>query len=358
MQIDGVLALIVIIGGGVIGLSLGFRLLSMGVKITVLEQACIGCGASWAAAGYLEPTLAETATAELEWQSLNMWQGFVDEVEEISGQDVDYQTRGQLKIAYGENEAAIKDELAERKRLGWQCELLSGEELRKLEPSLSEEIVCAAHLPQVSWVDGRKLCKALVTAIKSLGGEVIENTSVKRVIVKNNMAIGVETPTGEIYADKLVVAAGYQTDLICDLPQDLPKSYGQKGIILTLEAPDKTQFLRHLVKRPDGILCPRNDGRILVGVTRQDDNLSTDAEPDQVEKLLQSGVRTMPQLAGFPLVEAIVGFRPFVRETKNSIIGESSIAQNLYYSLGHGSDGYLRAPYYSTKLADQILGKA
>lgn len=349
--------MIVIIGGGIVGLSLGFRLLSTGAKVTVLEQNNIGHGASWAAAGYLEPTLADTPTAKLEWQSLDMWPGFVDEVEEISGQDVDYQSRGQLKIAYDGNEAAIKDELATRKRFGWQCELLSGEELRKLEPSLSEEIACAAYLPQVSWVDGRKLCKALAIAIKNLGGEVKEHTSVKRVIIENDIAIGVETSGGEIYADSIVAAAGYQTDAIGDLPKDLPKSYGQKGIILTLEAPDKTQFLHHLIKRPDGILCPRNDGRILVGVTRQDDNLSPDAEPDLVGKLLQSGIRTMPQLADLPVIETIVGFRPFVREIQDSTIGESAMIENLYFSLGHGSDGYLRAPYFSAKLAKQILSK-
>lgn len=329
----------------------------MGAEITVLERGNIGNGASWAAAGYLEPTLADTPTAKQEWRSLDMWPEFVDEIEEISGQDVDYQSRGQLKIAFGENEAAIKEELAERKKFGWQCELLSSDELRKLEPSLSEEIACAAYLPQVSWVDGRKLCKALVVAIKKLGGEIIENTGVKRLIIKNDTAIGVETSTGQVSADSIVVAAGYQTDEIGDLPGDLPKSYGQKGIILTLEAPDKTQFLRHLIKRPDGILCPRNDGRILVGVTRQDDNLSTDAEPDLVAELLQSGIRAMPQLADLTLIETVVGFRPFVRETQDSVIGESAIAGNLYYSLGHGSDGYLRAPYFSTKLAAQILGK-
>ena len=348
--------MIVIIGGGVVGLSLGFRLLSMGAKVTVLEEHHVGGGASWAAAGYLEPTLADTPTAKLEWQSLNMWPGFVNEIEEISGRNVDYQICGQLKIAYGENETEIIDELAERKRLGWRCELLSGDELRKLEPSLSEEIVCAAHLPQVSWVDGRKLCKALAVAIKKLGGEVIGNTSVKRVIVENDMAVGVETSTGEIYADNLVVAAGYLTDKIGDLPQDLPKSYGQKGIILTLESPDKSQCLRHLIKRPDGILCPRNDGRILVGVTRQDNNFSKEAEPDLVAKLLKNGIRAMPQLVDMPLIETMVGFRPFVRETNDSVIGESDITRNLYYSLGHGSDGYLRAPYFSTKLAEQILG--
>ncbi|MFK5978029.1 MAG: FAD-dependent oxidoreductase [Rhizobiaceae bacterium] len=350
--------MIVIVGGGIVGLSLGFRLLSLGAEITVLEENCIGGGASWAAAGYLEPTLAETPAAKLEWLSLDMWPGFVDEIVKMSGQDVDYQTRGQLKIAYKENEAAIMGELTERKRLGWQFEVFSGEKLRELEPSLSKEIVSAIHLPQVSWVDGRKLCGALAIAIKNLGGVIKENTCVKRVIIEKDRAVGVETLDGKVYADNFVLASGCQTDGIGGLPVDLPKSYGQKGIILTLQAPKSSRILHHLIKRPDGVICPRNDGRILIGVTRQDDNLSPDAEPDLVAKLLQSGIRAMPQLADLPLIETIVGFRPFVRETNVSVIGESASTQNFYYSLGHGSDGYLRAPYLSSKLAEQILDKA
>jgi len=173
----------VIVGGGVIGLSLAFRLLSAGQTVTVVERGTIGQGASWAAAGYMEPSLAETETAKIEWQSLKDWPQFVKEVEECSGQDVDFQTRGQLRIAYSETEPEVRAGHDARVAAGWQVEALSAAQLRGLEPSLSDEITWASYLPQVAWVDGRKMCRALVDCIVNLGGKVVENTNVLRLSV-------------------------------------------------------------------------------------------------------------------------------------------------------------------------------
>lgn len=348
--------MIIIVGGGVIGLSLAYRLLSAGQKVTVVERRKIGRGASWAAAGYMEPALAKSKTACIEWQSLRDWPNFVQEIEDCSGLDVDFQTRGQLRVAYGETEHEVRTDYETRKAGGWQVEALSAKQVHALEPLLSDEITWASYLPQVSWVDGRKLCQALSDCITKLGGKVIENTTVLRLILDQGRVTGVQTDTAAISGDAVVVAAGYQTDLISGLPADLPKSYGQKGVILTLKGPRDAPVLRHLIKRSDGVLCPRNDGRVIVGVTRDDGNLSDQPEAGSVAHLLQSGIRCMPKLAELALTETVVGFRPFVFETSASVIGESDQTRGLYYSLGHGSDGYLRTPYYTQQLAGQILG--
>lgn len=348
--------MIIIVGGGVIGLSLAYRLLTAGQAVTVVDRGEIGRGASWAAAGYMEPALAESESSRIEWQSLREWPRFVREIEECSGLDVDFQTRGQLRVAYSETEQKLRADHEARAAAGWQIEALSAKQVQALEPLLSDEITWASYLPQVSWVDGRKLCQALADCIAKLGGKVIENTKVVRLILDQGGVTGVQSDTGTLFADAVVVAAGYQTDLVDGLPADLPKSYGQKGVILTLQGRSDTPVLRHLVKRSDGILCPRNDGRVIVGVTRDDGNFSDQAEAGSVARLLQSGIRTLPKLADMALTETVVGFRPFVFETSASVIGESDEARGLYYSLGHGSDGYLRAPYYTEQLARQILG--
>lgn len=351
--------MIVIVGAGVIGLSLAFRLLSAGQKVTVVERGQIGRGASWAAAGYMEPTFTETGTepetAQLEWQSLAAWPQFVAEIEDCSGCDVDFQTKGQLRIAWDDTEQELRQGHGARVAAGWQAEALTATQVRALEPGLSDDITWASYLPQVSWVDGRKLCQALAISVANLGGQVVEATKVQRLIVNRGQVAGVQTDTGDLLADVVVIAAGFQTDLIEGLPADLPKSYGQKGIILTLQGQSDAPVLHHLIKRTDGILCPRNDGRVLVGVTRDDGNSANQPEAGSVLRLLQSGIRTLPELANMYLSETVVGFRPFVFETRNSVIGESREIGNLYHSLGHGSDGYLRAPYYTKQLANQIL---
>lgn len=348
--------MIIIVGGGVIGLSLAFRLLSAGEAVTVIERGKIGRGTSWAAAGYMEPALADSEISKIEWLSLQDWPQFVKEIEVCSGVNVDFQTRGQLRIAYAETEQEVRKGHDARTAAGWQTEAMPAAQLHELEPLLSDEIIWASYLPQVSWVDGRKLCHALAVCIARLGGKIIEKSCVQRLIVDQARVTGVETDTGTISADAVVIAAGFQTDLIAGLPDDLPKSYGKKGVILTLQSPSDTPVFRHLIKRPDGILCPRNDGRVIVGVTQDDGNFSEQAEAGSVMRLLQSGIRAMPKLAEMALTETVVGFRPFVFETSVSVIGESDNIQGLFHSLGHGSNGYLRAPYYAERLARQILG--
>lgn len=346
--------MIVIVGGGVIGLSLAFRLLQVGEKVTVIERGELGHGASWAAAGYLEPALKETQMSRNEWLSLGMWPQFVREIEDCSGEDVDYQTQGQLRIAYPENKAKIRADFEARKAAGWQAENVSAKQLRALEPALSHDIIGASYLPQVHWVDGRKLCQALAGAVLKLGGTIHQGQTVGRVMAQHEAVTGVQTDAGDIGASVVVIAAGYQSDLIKDLPTDLPKSTGIKGIILTL-AGGNTTGLRHLIKRPDGILCPRGDGRILVGVTRDAGNFSTQAESEPVAKLLQSGLRAMPRLADMALTETVVGFRPYACGNDGSCIGESTQIGGLFHSLGHGADGYLRAPFYSQALTEMII---
>lgn len=348
--------MIIIIGGGVTGLSLAYRLASCGEKVTVVERGQIGHGASWAAAGYFEPGLADTPMAQIEWQSLRMWPDFTEEIQRQSGMDIDYRTDGQLRIAYRENEADVQADFAARQAGGWEVEMLNGQQMRALEPDLSPDIVCASLLSQVGWVDGRKMCQALAAAIIKLGGLVLESEPVEELIIENHQATGVQTASQKIVGDTLVVAAGYQSDLIAGLPNDVPKSFGQKGIILTLAACDNGPQLHHLIKRPDGVICPRSDGRILVGVTKETDNHANGAEAGSVMALLQGGLRAMPKLAAMALIETIVGFRPYVHDNPDSAIGQSEEVSNLYHSLGHGSDGFLRAPYYADKLAAQIIG--
>lgn len=345
--------MIVIVGGGVVGLSLGYKLLRAGKQVTLVERGEVGRGASWAAAGYLEPALNDSQITRNEWRSLEMWPAFAREIQNCSDVDVDYQTRGQLRIAYAENEVEIRKDFKARKAAGWQVEEISAQQLRALEPALAHDIIGATFLPQVHWVDGRKLCQSLAQAVLKLGGVIHENTRVQRVVERHGRVVGVQINTAEIAARTVVIAAGYDCDLIKGLPNDMPKSTGVKGIILTL-AGNNTTGLRHLIKRPDGIICPRGDGRVLLGVTRDAGNFDPTAEAGSVAALLQSGLRAMPALASMEHTETVVGFRPYIRASDEPSIGESAQIAGLFHSLGHGADGFLRAPFYAQTLTELV----
>ncbi|MBZ0218339.1 MAG: FAD-binding oxidoreductase, partial [Fimbriimonadaceae bacterium] len=166
--------MIVIVGAGIAGLSLGWRLAQSGAPVTVIEQNKIGSAASYAAAAYLEPRLGTGAMRELEWAAVGLWRRFAQEVEDSAGQSIDYRRDGQLRIAYKETNEKVVADHKQRILEGWRSEWMDAAELRRLEPNLSDEVVAGSYLPDVDWCDGRKLCAALSRGIVNAGGRVME----------------------------------------------------------------------------------------------------------------------------------------------------------------------------------------
>jgi glycine oxidase len=153
-------------------------------------------------------------------------------------------------------------------------------------------------------------------------------------------------------ADRVLVASGYQTNEIAGLPADLPASYAVKGVILTLGA--DRPVVNRLIKTPQGVICPRNDGRLIVGVTRHVRDRTPLPAAGAVRMILAGAARAVPALETLPLTEVNVGFRPYL-EGDVIVTGASPAVEGLYYSLGHMSDGYLRAPVLSQRVAEAML---
>ena len=101
---------VIIVGGGVIGLGIGWKLAKSGCQVTLYERNQVGRGASWAAAGMLSP-LAEAHTQEPELLKLgldssNCYPGWVDELEKESQISIDYRRQGTLMVALDRDDRA------------------------------------------------------------------------------------------------------------------------------------------------------------------------------------------------------------------------------------------------------------
>jgi len=342
----------IVIGGGIAGLSAAWQLCRRGHACKVVEAGKAGGGASRVAAGYCEPGLQPGDVSAMEWESLRLWPQMAKDLEAETGLEIDFRTEGQLRIAYPDTEAEVLADAARRRDDGWQVSVLGGDAARALEPGLSGEVSAAVFLPLVSWVDGRKVCAALVAAITGRGGRILEGVHVERVTIRDGKVTGVETSVGPMPADRVLVASGYQTDEIAGLPADLPASYCVKGVILTLGA--DRPVVGRLIKIPQGVICPRNDGRLIVGVTRHDRDTTPLPTAGAVRTILADAARAVPALETLPLTEVNVGFRPYL-EGDVIVTGASSTVEGLFYSLGHMSDGYLRAPVLSQRVAEAML---
>jgi glycine oxidase len=139
---------VAIVGGGVIGLAVGWRLCQAGCRVTLFERARVGAGASWAAAGMLaaacEAEPGETALLGLNRRSQALWPDFARELEAASDLPVGYRDEGTLVVALDRDDAARLRATYEFQRgLGLDLEWLGAAETHALEPHLHPAIAGA-----------------------------------------------------------------------------------------------------------------------------------------------------------------------------------------------------------------------
>ena len=176
---------ILIIGGGVIGLGIGWQLAKAGVAVTIYERGQAGRGASWAAAGMLGP-IAEAHSDELDLlklsnQSLARYPEWVDELETATGMPIGYRSEGTLIIGIEPDDAyQLRHTYDLQQDLGLNVEWLSGREAREIEGALSPYVTAAIRCETDHQVDNRLMSQALQHAFQRRGGVLHQNSTVEK----------------------------------------------------------------------------------------------------------------------------------------------------------------------------------
>lgn len=321
---------VTIVGGGIAGLSLGWELLKRGRTVTIVEGGTIGSAASRAATSYMEPRFGRGASRRLEWASLARWPRFARELEEASGRLIGLQ-HGQWRFAL-DDEAAVRADMEKRRALGWDVAWIDGAALRDRVPALAPGVTGAAHVRDPAWVDGPATCLALARAIRAAGGTVRERT------------------TFEGTEGVRVLANGAGSAALA-LPDDAPRVAALKGTSL-FYATDIA--LPHMLRHPTISIVPRPDG-LVVGASKEPDATSLAPDPAIVAELHARAVRVLPALADVT-PEPRTGWRAYVTGTALAL-GRSRLQPDLWWSLGHGGVGYLRAPVIAAELAGAMCGE-
>ena len=346
-----------IIGGGAIGLALGWRLLLRGEAVVLLERQETGREASWASAGLLavstKPANHEDPHVRMRRESQALYPDFVAELESTTGEKIDYRTHGTLYVAL------IEEELDELRRLHQVFQerpaptrWVEGAELRTLEPALSQGAVAGVLNTADTQLDNRRFVAALRSAFIKAGGELHEHTPVESVRMNGEGPPTVLAGGREWQASKIVLAAGAWSGLIPGFDGVLRQLvWPVKGQILALKAPEGT--IRHAVVTSDAYLAPREDGRIVVGATLEEKGFDPDITVGAVYELLRAAQRAMPVARDWQLYETWCGFRPGSRDGA-PILGKSGIP-GLYLATGHFRSGIVNTAYTAKVLTDLLL---
>jgi glycine oxidase len=351
---------IVVIGAGVIGLSIAWRLAQRGAAVTVLDQGAAGSSASHAAAGMLaicaEAEPGEAALVALGRASQALWPAFAREVEAAAGLPVDLRTEGTLVVALtADDQARLHHRLDFQKSLGLPVEWISGGDARRREPHLAPGIAGAVLSPEDHQVDNRKLVAVLGVAATRAGAVVREHHAVERILTTGGRATGVALADGtQREADGVVLAAGAWSRRIDGLPADArPPVRAVKGQTIALRMDPAAPLLTHVVWAPGAYLVPRRDGRLIVGATVEEKGFDAALTAGGVLALLEAAWRAVPAVEELPIDEMWVGHRPGSRDDA-PILGPAPVA-GLVYATGHYRNGILLTPVTADAVARLVL---
>ncbi len=366
----------IIVGGGIIGLSLALSLRKRGATVLVVERGEPGREASHAAGGMLVDCPLETKAAlqPLATASAHMYPEFAYELELESGMKVDLRDQGTilfLSREHLERPALLSPQM--------RSTAVSTAELEELEPELRRTVFDdgetesfrqewgvehsvdeikeffrtirgrALYLKERS-VDPRALTAAAWKTAKHRNVDFSSGDEVTALTVTDGHASGVKTTKTAFHAAKVVNCAGAWSGKIG--PHAFP-TRPVKGQMLCLLMPSPTP-LKHVVRAPEVYLIPRSDGRLLVGATVEEAGFDKRTDLATIQRLHRAALALVPDLRHAKILEDWAGLRPGTPDAL-PILGETE-TPGYYVATGHFRDGILLAPITAEVMTAVIEG--
>lgn len=354
---------ILIVGGGVIGLSLAREFRKKGVeKISILERNSVcGAEASSAAAGMLAPHAECDETDDFYYfcnQSRALYPDFAAELYDETGVDIELDRNGTLYLAFTETDSREIGARFERQgKSAFPVEYLTATEARKTEPFVSPDVREGLFFPDDWQVENRKLLHALEKYAEFNDIEINVNIEIKNLLVENGKVVGVKTDTEKLFASVVVLATGAWTSLVKAGAGNLslPKIKPIRGQMISFHTAKR--LFSKVIYTPRGYIVPRADGRILSGATVEDAGFDKTLTEQGVEFLRRNAFEISPSLANLQINDKWAGLRPFASDGL-PILGAFPEIENLFVATAHFRNGILLAPLTAEILSDKITGNA
>ena len=344
---------VTVVGAGVVGCAIAYELASRGADVGLIDPRGAGQGASRASAGMLAPRIEGHAAPllQLGLASLDLYDTFVARVVADSRRRVEYRRSGTLQIALTADEARdLETDHQALSQAGAPHSWLDADAVRRLEPSLSDDVLGGLLIPEHGYVGVATFITARAEAAARFG--VSLSSSQVREVSSASGAVRIETSEGSLTSDMVVLAAGSWSGGIpvgSARPAPVRPVRGQL-LQLRFERPP----LSHVVWGGPGYMVPWEDGRLLVGATVEDVGFDEGVTIEGLQHLLACAQTLLPAAASARCEGARAGLRPATPD-ELPIIGPSSTMPGVYYATGHYRNGVLLAPLTAVMLADLIL---
>ena len=331
---------VIVIGGGIIGLSLSIELRKSGAGVLVVERGEPGREASHAAGGMLVDCPLETPAAlqPLATASARMYPEFAHELEIESGMKVDLRDQGTILFPSAEHLSSPCVTSSESSRP-------SGTNSNQLSLTLNRP---PFYLHERS-VDPRALTAAALQTAKRRGVDISSGDEVTAI---NRF----RRTSRRRHHDQNLISCRRKSSTAQEhgrarLPPSLFPPGPVKGQMLCLLSPSHN-LLKHVIRAPEVYLIPRSDGRILVGATVEEAGFDKRTDVETIQRLHRAAIALVPELRNAKILEDWAGLRPGTPDAL-PILGATA-TPGYYVATGHFRDGILLAPITAQVMAEVI----
>ena len=348
---------VVVIGGGVAGTSCAYHLAKFGWKdVILLERDQLTSGTTWHAAGLVGQLGATSVITKLRKYSLDLYK----ELEKTTGLSTGLKQNGAITVASSQERLQeLLRQATTAQLFNVEVEVLNKKKTKELYPAINDEdILGSVYMPQDGQADPVGVTNVLAKAAKTEGVQIFEKTPVKKILVKNNKIVGVETNNGKIDCEYVVLASGMWSRQIGeDIGVSVPLYPNEHFYIITEPMESLPQNLPVLRDYNACLYLKEDAGKMLVGIFEPNakpafketgkvpDDFSFGEFPDDFdhfEPYLAKSFHRLPLLKTAGIRKFFSGPESFTPDTQY-LLGETPEVKNLFTCCGFNSIGIASA---------------
>ena len=368
---------VVVIGGGIVGVSVAYHLTLRGVSdVVVLERKQLTCGTTWHAAGRVGQLRATHNLTRLAQYTTNLFATLEDE----TGQATGFRARGSVSVAPTEERfEELKRGASMARVFGLQVDIIDRDRIAELVPlARVDDLVGGVHLPNDGITNPIDTTQALAKGARSRGARIAENVKVTRIVVEGGRAVGVEYEQngerGEIRADAIVNAAGMWGRELGDQAGAVVPLHAAEHYYIVTEGVDGISPDMPVLRDPDGCGYFKEEaGKLMVGwfepvakpwgmlahgrTSTIPEAFAFDSLPpdyDHLAPLVEAATHRMPLLAESGIRLFFNGPESFTPDDRY-LLGPSPDVAGLYMACGFNSIGIQSSGGAGKVLADWIV---
>jgi glycine oxidase len=348
-----------IVGGGVIGLSLAYELAGHGMRVRVIDAAQPGREASWAGAGILPPACpsADDPLEQLTAVSNQLHRQWSEALRVSTQLDNGYRRTGAVYLARTVAEAGrLAAFAAEAEQRAIVARRVSPEALGELEPALqpSGSVAAAYLVPDECQIRNPRHLKALLIACAGRGVEITPAAAAEDFEIRGDRVRAVHTNLGSLRAERVCVTTGSWTGALARKLGAAPAIKPIRGqmVLLSLSRP----AVSRIVNEGSRYLVPRDDGRLLAGSTEEDVGFDRGTTAGGISGLLQFSLSLVPELERAHVERSWAGLRPATGDGL-PYLGRVPGLENAFIAAGHFRGGLQLSTGTAVVMSQLIRGQ-